>query len=448
MNFGRYEILEELGAGSMGTVYRARDTALDRVVALKTIRHGPDPDPELRERFYREAWACARLHHPAIIAIYDLGESGDGSYIAMELLAGADFRKLIDQRTEISLSAKIEAMAQVCEALAHAHRNGIVHRDVKPSNLFLVDGKNAKVLDFGMARLPGSSLTMAGKALGTPNYMAPEQILGISTDERADLFSAAVVFFEFLVYQHPFQSESIPRQIVNREPVSLFDYDTTLPAPLDRILATGMAKEPAERYRTGGEFAAALRGVIQAQSAQTAEFPAVSGAPISPREAAAAAPSTARKACRYCGASNRGAAVYCIQCGGRLTTAAGPIPPPSPPLEAPPLEAPPALSDSIRLGATTIVIPSRLPPAPAAALPPASDNPVVRTPIPPVHLPTRSRLDSPVRRPQSAVGSAWNQYVDRLSRLPRPALVAIALISLAIVVFAVWTLWLSPIRSH
>ena len=418
MNFGRYEILEELGAGSMGTVYRARDTAFDRDVALKTIRHGPDPDPELRERFYREAWACARLQHPAIIAIYDLGESGDVSYIAMELLAGADFRKLIDQRTEISLAAKIEAMAQVCEALAHAHRNGIVHRDVKPSNLFLVDGKDAKVLDFGMARLPGSSLTMAGIALGTPNYMAPEQILGIPTDARADLFSAAVVFFEFLVYTHPFQGESIPRRIVNREPASLFDYDSTLPAPLDTILATGMAKEPAERYRTGDEFAAALRGVIPSPLPQTAEFAFSSVSPIPPREAAAAAPAPARKACRYCGASNRGAAVYCIQCGGRLTAPA-----------APARDASPALSDSIRLGATTIVLPS------------ASGSPAVR-------LPAKSHLASLVSRPQSAAGYAWNQYLDRLSRLPRPALVAIALISVAVVAFVVWTLRAAPIRSH
>ena len=263
---GRYEIVNKLGTGSMGTVYRARDTILDREVALKTIRTGIDVEPELRERFYREARACARLQHPSIVVVHDLGEIDSMAYIAMELLTGADLRRLIEQRAPISLAAKLEFMTQVCDALGYAHRHGIIHRDVKPSNLFLTDQNRAKVLDFGIARMPSSKLTVAGKILGTPNYMAPEQILGNQSDTRADLFSAAVVFFEFLVYTHPFRSEVIPRRVAEGEPDSLFEHDSKLPSILDKIFTRALARDPNARYRTGDDFATDLRAVADAVS--------------------------------------------------------------------------------------------------------------------------------------------------------------------------------------
>src|ERR1700682_4890340 len=189
---GRYEILEQMGTGSMGNVYRARDTALDREVAVKTIRTGVDVAPEVRQRFSREARACARLQHPNIITVFDLGEVDNTGYIAMEVLEGADFRRIIEERRSMTVEAKIEAFAEVCDAIAHAHRHGVIHRDIKPSNLFLTNEGLSKVLDFGIARLPSSKLTVAGQVLGTPNYMAPEQILARPSDGRADLFSAAV----------------------------------------------------------------------------------------------------------------------------------------------------------------------------------------------------------------------------------------------------------------
>ena len=259
---GRYEIIESQGAGSMGTVYRARDTILDREVALKTIHTGTSVEPELRERFYREAKACARLQHPGIVSVYDLGDADGVAFIAMELLVGTDFRKAIDQRTEVPLVNKIEAMCQVCDALSHAHKHGIIHRDIKPSNLFLMSDMRAKVLDFGIARLPSSQLTVAGQILGTPNYMAPEQILSKPADTRSDLFSAALVFFEFLVYSHPFKSPMIPRRVVEGEPDSILDYDSSLPAPLDRIFVRALAKDPDQRYRSGIEFADDLRTLL------------------------------------------------------------------------------------------------------------------------------------------------------------------------------------------
>jgi serine/threonine-protein kinase len=261
---GRYEIIEQMGTGAMGNVYRARDTALDRAVALKTIRTGVDVAPEIRQRFYREARACARLQHPNIITVFDMGEAENTAYIAMELLEGADFRRIIQERRSIPVEEKIAACVEVCDAIAHAHRHGVIHRDIKPSNLFLTNEGRTKVLDFGIARLPSSKLTVAGQILGTPNYMAPEQILAHSSDGRADLFSAAVVFFEFLTYAHPFQSTFIPRRIVQSEPDSLFDVNTSLPVILENVLTRGLAKDPDRRYQTGDEFAADLRTVLDA----------------------------------------------------------------------------------------------------------------------------------------------------------------------------------------
>src|ERR1700680_1445533 len=143
---GKYEIFEELGVGSMGTVFRARDTVLDREIALKTIRAGPSIEPEIKERFYREARACARLQHPNIVTIYDFGEVDDTAFISMELLVGEDLRKIIETKRNIPIGQKIELIAQVSDALAHAHRNGVVHRDIKPSNIFVLKDNIAKVL--------------------------------------------------------------------------------------------------------------------------------------------------------------------------------------------------------------------------------------------------------------------------------------------------------------
>src|SRR6266404_7004856 len=183
---GKYEILAELGMGSMGVIYRARDTILDRDVALKTIAGGGALDPELKERFYREAKAGARLNHPNVTTVYELGEQEGMLFIALELLSGCDLRQFIGKRQTMPLAKKIEAIAGVCDALQHAHESGIVHRDIKPSNIFLTTEGVAKILDFGVARLSASSqLTILGRVLGTPFYMAPEQILGKPCEARS-----------------------------------------------------------------------------------------------------------------------------------------------------------------------------------------------------------------------------------------------------------------------
>jgi serine/threonine-protein kinase len=263
---GKYEIVGELGTGSMGVVYRARDKILDREIALKVLRADPVVQSELLERFQREARACARLRHPNIVTVYDMGASAEAAYIAMELLDGIDWRRAIRQNHRLTVSARLELMAQVCDALGHAHAAGIVHRDIKPSNLFLAPGPQAKVLDFGIAHLPTSNLTRTGRVLGTPDYMAPEQISGSKCEARSDLFSAGIVFFEFLAGVHPFRAPFIPRRIAEGSPELLTEVAPQLPGVLGMIFLKALEARPDARFQTGAEFAAALRdGARQAR---------------------------------------------------------------------------------------------------------------------------------------------------------------------------------------
>jgi serine/threonine protein kinase len=247
----------------MGTVYRARDTVLDRFVALKFLHTDRNLEPELKERFYREARLGAKLWHPNIAFIFDLGEAGDDLYIAMELLDGADLRSYIEKKRPMSLERKIELIVQACDGIAHAHRHRVVHRDLKPSNIFIHQDREAKILDFGIARLPTSTLTAVGDVLGTPKYMSPEQIQSKPCDKRSDLFSAAIVFYEFLVYAHPFRSDVIPRRIASEPPNSLYDHMKDCPPGLEELLMRGLAKNPEERIQTAEEFGAGFRRILK-----------------------------------------------------------------------------------------------------------------------------------------------------------------------------------------
>jgi hypothetical protein len=286
---GKYEILEPLGA--TGSVFRARDTVLEREVALKTIVAGTDVSPEVKERFYREARACARLQHPHIVTIYDLGEQDGTAYIVMELLAGADLARILAEKRPMALEAKLDLAIQVAEALDYAHRQEIVHRDIKPANIFVQQDRRAKILDFGVARVAASKLTRMGAALGTPDYMAPEQLAGQVCDGRSDLFSAAIVFFELFSGVHPFAGRSLPRRIVTQAPAMLRSVAPDLPDALEDVMARGLAKEVALRFQTGEEFAKALRavaaevaGVGPRIAAPPAEPPPAEPRPIPPAD--------------------------------------------------------------------------------------------------------------------------------------------------------------------
>ncbi len=271
---GKYEILAPLGSGGMASVYRARDEVLEREVALKVVLTGTGADPELMERFYREARACARLRHPHIVTVFDLGEEQEVAYIVMELLVGADLRHVIDERRPIPIETRLELAAQVAEGLAHAHSCGIIHRDVKPGNIFIQETGGAKIVDFGIARLESSRLTRIGSALGTPDYMAPEQLAGRVCEAPSDLFSASIVFFEFFTGRHPFEGPNIAQSIRDDWPASLRAVDPSLPLSLQQVVAKGLEKDPARRHQNGQDYAAALRGVLDDLRRPAAPAPA------------------------------------------------------------------------------------------------------------------------------------------------------------------------------
>src|SRR6185369_5392238 len=201
---GKYEIIERLGRGGMGTIFKAHDPVLDRFVAVKVISTDIEITDELRARFFREAKACARLSHPNIVTIYAMGDNNGQLFIVMELLEGEELKHLIAQRKVLALQDKLSIMVQVCDGLHYAHQNGIVHRDIKPGNIFLLPGGQVKILDFGIAKMANAEggLTRAGLIMGSVRYMSPEQVSG-RVDHRSDIFSLGAVLFEFLSMRPP-----------------------------------------------------------------------------------------------------------------------------------------------------------------------------------------------------------------------------------------------------
>jgi serine/threonine-protein kinase len=263
---GKYTILERIGRGGMGYVYRAHDPILKRDVALKTMLKDVSDDEELRNRFMREAQSAGGLRHPNIVTIYDLGEDESGCpYIAMEFLTGTDLEHLIKNKTEIPLLKKLDIIIQTCQGLGYAHANGVVHRDIKTANIRLLDNGEAKIMDFGIAKITSSHFTRTGMIMGTPHYMAPEQIRGEKVDGRADIFSLGVVLFELLVYRKPFPGDnptSVLFKIIHENPEALVDATFTPPEGLEAIVNRSISKKPDARYQTCEEMAEDLRYVF------------------------------------------------------------------------------------------------------------------------------------------------------------------------------------------
>lgn len=264
-HFGRYEVLGELGRGAMGVVYKAADPVLNRVVAIKTILLSQDPveREEYEGRFYQEAKAAGSLSHPAIVTIYDLGRSDNVAYMAMELLEGRELRDFIAGPDHLSIKQAVSVAAQVADGLAYAHERGIVHRDIKPANIMVMADGTAKITDFGIARMRASDVkTQTGMMLGSPKYMAPEQVLGQRTDHRADIFSLGVTLYETLTGQAPFNGsslESLMYQTVHVPATPPTRLRPDLPQILDLILAKALEKKPEDRYQDARQFAADLR---------------------------------------------------------------------------------------------------------------------------------------------------------------------------------------------
>ena len=239
---GRYQLRERIAHGGMGVLYLAFDPVTEREVALKVLRVD---SADLRERFLREARLAARLQHPNIVTIYDVGAHEDQPFIAMEFIAGETLGQLVHRRAPLPLSRRIALMEQVCVGLAYAHRHGIVHRDVKPANLMISrDSGVLKVVDFGVAGRVDAEPALQGQMLmGTPNYMSPEQVVGQPSDHRSDIFSVGLVLYELLTYRQAFSGESqqsILLKVLNESPQPLAalvpGIDRALPAIVDRAL--------------------------------------------------------------------------------------------------------------------------------------------------------------------------------------------------------------------
>ncbi len=262
--FGRYEILGELGRGAMGVVYQARDPKINRTVAVKSFSlagQPPDEERDFRERFFREAEAAGRISHPGIVTIFDVGEEPEtrAPYIVMEYVGGQSLEKILSKNNnKLPLDTALQLAQELAEALDCAHSQGVVHRDLKPANILITEDGHAKIADFGVAKLNLANHTLAGRALGTPAYMSPEQLNGDPVDGRSDLFSLGVVLYTVLTGHRPFQGNSamtVSFKVVNREPIPATVLDTQLPSGVDSIIARAMAKDPAQRYQRGMELA-------------------------------------------------------------------------------------------------------------------------------------------------------------------------------------------------
>jgi len=268
-NFGRYKVLEPIGRGAMGMVYKGLDPAIDRPVALKTIRLDNIVNSndmfELKERLTREAKAAGQLSHPNIVTIYDVGEERSLQYIAMEYLDGQTLEALLEAGHQWDYKTLCKLMIQVCEALDFAHDRGIVHRDIKPANIMILGDDRIKVMDFGIARFDQSNITQSGVALGTPNYISPEQLKGQAVDRRSDLFSLGVVFYELLTSQKPFKGDTISAliySILHTTPPPPSEINLDVPRIFDKIVAKALAKDPDIRFQTAREMADILRKLI------------------------------------------------------------------------------------------------------------------------------------------------------------------------------------------
>ncbi|NJN40324.1 MAG: serine/threonine protein kinase [Gammaproteobacteria bacterium] len=262
---GKYQVTDVLGKGAMGVVYKAHDPDIERTVAIKTIRRELVEDDDragmVMARFKNEARAAGRLSHPGIVSVYDYGEAEDVAFIAMEFVEGNSLRAYFSRETQFEERDVVSLMAQLLDALQHAHEQGVWHRDVKPANIIIMNSGKLKVADFGIARIDSSSLTQVGAVMGSPGYMAPEQYKGNAVDWRADIFAAAVMLYQLLTGARPFtgSTEQLAYKVCYESPPP-----PSVVAPgrelerYDPVVARGLGKAPEERYASAAEFKAAI----------------------------------------------------------------------------------------------------------------------------------------------------------------------------------------------
>ncbi len=268
---GRYRILDELGRGATGVVYRAQDPAIGRIIAIKTIRLSDFTDPSererLRERLFREAQSAGMLSHPNIVTIYDIAEENGLAYIFMECVDGPPLEKVLNSPEPIRSENALSILRQTAIALDYAHQKGIVHRDIKPANILIHERTQAKITDFGVAKIMSQQMTQSGVMMGTPNYMSPEQVQGHAVDGRADQFSLAVIAYEMLTGEKPFLADQLPAllfRIVREDPVPPQRLNPTIGPQVEMAFKKALAKSANDRFGTCLQFVDALARALQA----------------------------------------------------------------------------------------------------------------------------------------------------------------------------------------
>lgn len=279
---GKYDIVAPLGKGSMGVVYKGFDPMIGRFVAIKTIH--PDAagfeEGEIKQRFRREAQAAGRMQHPNIVSIYEYGEDEYRAYIAMEFVEGRSLAQVLSEERRLGLDTVVNIMLKLLSSLEYSHKMGVVHRDIKPANIMLTSEGEVKVTDFGIASLESSTLTRTGIMMGTPSYMAPEQLLGHKVDGRADIFAAGGLFYQLLTGERPFQGtiESVMHQVTTVTPEPPSTLNSTVPPAFDAVVAKAMAKRPEDRFQSAAEFRHAIEAVFYSQDQTRAQAVSIGAA--------------------------------------------------------------------------------------------------------------------------------------------------------------------------
>ena len=266
---GKYELHTLIGEGAMGIVWKAYDTVLRRYVALKLLSSHFRKTKEMQERFLREARAAGAIQHPNIVTVYDLGDAEGQLFIAMELVEGRDLSDIITLREPMALERKLDLVIELLDGLHFAHQRGVIHRDVKPSNVRVVPDGRVKIMDFGIARLQSADASGSGAIVGTPTYMAPEQITNGAITPATDIFAVGCMLYELLSFHKPFEGESVHGvlyQVLTTEPKALRTVAPSIPAALERVVAKAMAKVPDERYESAAQMQSTLLGIRAALS--------------------------------------------------------------------------------------------------------------------------------------------------------------------------------------
>src|SRR5213593_4433620 len=265
----KFELHELIGEGAMGAVWKAYDSVVRRYVALKLLPSAVGRSTDASDRFLREARAAGALQHPNIVTLYELGEADRQLFIAMELVAGRDLSSLIALREPLALERKLDIVIEVLQGLSYAHERGVIHRDIKPSNVRIASDGSVKIMDFGIARLQSAEVTGSGAIVGTPTYMAPEQITNGPITAVTDLFAVGCMLYELLAYQKPFEGESIHGvlyQVLTTDPKPLRTVAPSIPAALERVVGKAMNKVPDERYESAEQMQNTLVAIRAALS--------------------------------------------------------------------------------------------------------------------------------------------------------------------------------------